>query len=185
MKGVILHLIVMPEKHIKLDLPTSPIAEAEGVQQALACFRTVLDHSLRLELDHQIAYFAHYEYARLLTKLGPEHHAEARTHLAAVLEGKVQLGPSKGKGKVSLQNVAVIRANAASESRSYRSRAAQGRAKADPLRAFSAPFSGSAQGCLKYYRASSSVVVTMPRLLHTLLYMTDGHFDYDTNLRRR
>lgn len=113
MRGVVLHLIVLPEKHVKLDPPESPLPVEEASQQALEAFRAVLDNSLKLELDHHIAYFAHYEYARLLTKLGKENHTEARKHLSLVLDGKVPLGPTKGKGKVSLHNIVVLRANAA------------------------------------------------------------------------
>ena len=116
MRGVVLHLIIFPEKHIKLDPPESPLPVAEASQQALDAFRIVLDNSLKLELDHHIAYFAHYEYARLLAKTGKEHYAEARKHLSLVLDGKVPLGPTKGKGKVSLHNMVVLRANAASMS---------------------------------------------------------------------
>lgn len=115
MRGVVLYLIVFPEKHVKLDPVESPLPVAEASQQALEALRVVLDNSLNLELDHHIAYFAHYEYARLLTKLGTAHHAEARKHLQLVLDGKVPLGPTKGKGKVSLHNMVILRANAARE----------------------------------------------------------------------
>ena len=67
-------------------------------------------------MDHQIVWFAHYEYGRLLMAMGEEHYSQAKEQFAIVLENRVQLGPTKGKGKVSLQNVVVLRANASSES---------------------------------------------------------------------
>jgi hypothetical protein len=48
-------------------------------------------------------------------KLGPSRYAEAKEHLSTVLENRVQLGPTKGKGKASMQNVVILRANASSK----------------------------------------------------------------------
>lgn len=116
MRGVVLYLVAYPEKHVKLDPPESPLSIEDASKQALEAYKIVMDNSLKLELDHHIAYFAHYEYARLLTKMGKEHHAEAKKHLSLVLDGKVPLGPTKGKGKVSLHNMVILRANAACKS---------------------------------------------------------------------
>lgn len=72
---------------------------------------------MKLELEHHLAWFAHFEYARMLMrKGGPSNYELCKQHLDKVLEGKVVLGPTKGKGKVSMQNMAVIRANSTSES---------------------------------------------------------------------
>lgn len=68
-------------------------------------------NSTKLELDHHVAYLCHVELARLLIKLGPEHYVDARQHLDMVLHGTVPFGPTKGKGKVSMQNAFVLKAN--------------------------------------------------------------------------
>lgn len=68
-------------------------------------------NSTNLELDHHVAYLCHVELARLMVKLGPEHFEDAKHHLDMVLEAKIPFGPSKGKGKVSMQNAFVMKAN--------------------------------------------------------------------------
>lgn len=70
-----------------------------------------ITNSTKLELDHHVAYLCHVELARLLVKLGPAHFDDARQHLSMVLEAKIPFGPSKGKGKVSMQNAFVMKAN--------------------------------------------------------------------------
>ena len=47
--------------------------------------------------------------------MGPSHYSQAKEQFATVLESRVQVGQKKGKGKVSMQNVVVLQANAASE----------------------------------------------------------------------
>lgn len=77
----------------------------------LQSFQVGIVNSTKLELDHHIAYLCHVELARLLAKLGPDHSVEAKHHLDMVLENKIPFGATKGKGKVSMQNAFIIKAN--------------------------------------------------------------------------
>lgn len=79
--------------------------------------QTIVDNSLKLTLDHHLAWYAHFELGRLLVRRGGhENLVRARGHFTTIIEAKVLMGPSKGKGKVSLQSGIVLKTNAARKS---------------------------------------------------------------------
>ena len=69
-------------------------------------------HGTLCEYDHYMLYFCHYELGRLYISMG--RHADARSQLELVLSGK-NLGDHGRKGKYSMQNMCVLRSNAALE----------------------------------------------------------------------
>lgn len=57
--------IARPASHVVSDPPQSPIPIEEADQQAFISLNNVLKHSKDLVHDHHLAWFAHYELARL------------------------------------------------------------------------------------------------------------------------
>lgn len=126
---MLLHYLYRPDPQVKAETfePSMTLAEADKAMIDVCLLsrpsepllivyphqslQIGITNSTLLELDHHIAYLCHVELARLLVKLGDDRQAEARQHLNMVLEGKVPFGPTKGKGKVSMQNAFVMKAN--------------------------------------------------------------------------
>ncbi|GAA5888776.1 hypothetical protein JCM6882_002847 [Rhodosporidiobolus microsporus] len=111
LRGVILRFIAHPEPYVKLqpDAPTVPVAEADEL--ALTSLNFILQHGKDIEVDHHLVWFAHYELGRLFHSQGQW--TKAREQYERVMSGKgMEVGKKKGKGKVSLQNMAVLRSNA-------------------------------------------------------------------------
>jgi len=68
----------------------------------------------KIELDHHIVYYAHYELGRLLACKGDTE--GARRHLDLVLSGKpLEVNAAGKKGKYSLENSLHLRTHAAVE----------------------------------------------------------------------
>ncbi|GAA5939896.1 hypothetical protein JCM1841_000520 [Sporobolomyces salmonicolor] len=110
-RGVILRFIAHPEPHVRASPPQSQIPVAEADEQALISFNNVLKHGRDIYHDHHLVWFTHYELGRLFDAQGQW--AKAREQYELVLSGKhLEIGHKKGKGKVSLQNMAVLRSNA-------------------------------------------------------------------------
>ncbi|KAI6022958.1 outer membrane protein Iml2/Tetratricopeptide repeat protein 39 [Pisolithus microcarpus] len=67
--------------------------------RAELAFKAVFEHGPKIELDHYLVYYAHFEYGRLLARSGKKD--EARTHFDLVLSGKVaEVNPCWAKGQV-------------------------------------------------------------------------------------
>ncbi|GAA5855097.1 hypothetical protein JCM8547_002378 [Rhodosporidiobolus lusitaniae] len=111
LRGVILRYIAHPEPHVVLNPEASPIPISEADEQALLSFNNVLKHGANIVHDHHLVWFTHYELGRLHQFRGEW--TKARAEYELVLSGKnLEVGLKKGKGKVSLQNMAVLRSNA-------------------------------------------------------------------------
>ncbi|GAA5901953.1 hypothetical protein JCM5296_006311 [Sporobolomyces johnsonii] len=111
LRGVILRFIAHPEPHVRARPPQSQIPVAEADEQALISFNNVLKHGRDIYHDHHLVWFTHYELGRLFDAQGQW--AKAREQYELVLSGKhLEISHKKGKGKVSLQNMAVLRSNA-------------------------------------------------------------------------
>ncbi|GAA6002647.1 hypothetical protein JCM10207_007609 [Rhodosporidiobolus poonsookiae] len=110
LRGRILSFIAHPEPFVVPRPAESPIPIVEADEQALLSFNNVLKHGKDIQTDHHLVWFAHYELGRL-------HHArgdwtKARSEYETVMSGKIpELSTKKSKGKVSLQNMAVLRSN--------------------------------------------------------------------------
>ncbi|ORY90242.1 hypothetical protein BCR35DRAFT_299838 [Leucosporidium creatinivorum] len=112
LRGIILHFIAHPEPHVKPRPAESPIPVKEADEQALISFNNVLKHGRDIQHDHHLVWFAHYELGRLYGSMGE--YTKARQHYEMVMSGKgLEISHKKGKGKVSLQNMAVLRSNSA------------------------------------------------------------------------
>jgi len=90
------------------------ISQSEAATRAIAAFESVFTNGPKIELDHYLVYYSHYELGRLLECQGD--HDGARRHHELVLSGKpLEVNPSGRKGKYSMQNVLHMRAHAAVE----------------------------------------------------------------------
>ncbi|GAA5897205.1 hypothetical protein JCM8208_003754 [Rhodotorula glutinis] len=112
LRGIILRFISHPEPHVVARPEESPIPVDEADEQALISFNNVLKHGRDISHDHHVVWFAHYELGRLYQSKGDW--ALAREQYELVMSGKhLEVNTAKkGKGKVSLQNMAVLRSNA-------------------------------------------------------------------------
>ncbi|TNY22156.1 hypothetical protein DMC30DRAFT_393124 [Rhodotorula diobovata] len=112
LRGIILRFIAHPEPHVVARPKESPIPVDEADEQALISFNNVLKHGRDISHDHHVVWFAHYELGRLYQAKGDW--ALAREQYELVMSGKhLEVNTAKkGKGKVSLQNMAVLRSNA-------------------------------------------------------------------------
>ncbi|GAA5986682.1 hypothetical protein JCM11641_001361 [Rhodosporidiobolus odoratus] len=108
LRGVIYRLIAHPEPHVKNDPEAPPVLPEQADEQALSSFNNILQHSKEIQHDHHLVYFAHYELGRLHHCRGE--YDKAREHYDNVMGGRVVI-EKKSKGKVSLQNMVVLRAN--------------------------------------------------------------------------
>ncbi|KAI0071516.1 hypothetical protein K474DRAFT_1630434 [Panus rudis PR-1116 ss-1] len=115
LRGVCLSYIAFPDPEAVLDVNEKlTLSEDEASNQALTSFELVFTHGTKIELDHFIVYFAHFELGRLLARRGDKQ--SARTHIELVVSGKpLEVNPSARKGKYSLEAGLHVRANAALE----------------------------------------------------------------------
>lgn len=112
LRGIVLRFIAFPESHTVPRPAKSPIPPKEAAEQALISFNNVLKHGRDIVHDHHLVWFAHYELGRLFDCKGELGKAKAEYEL--VMSGKgMETSPRKGKGKVSLQNMAILRSNSA------------------------------------------------------------------------
>ncbi|SCV68621.1 BQ2448_742 [Microbotryum intermedium] len=112
LRGIVLHFIAHPQPHVDPRPKKSQIPPKEADEQALISFNNVLKHGRDLQHDHHLVWFTHYELGRLYDSMGQ--FSKAREHFEKVMSGKnLELSPKKTKGKVSLQNMAVLRSNSA------------------------------------------------------------------------
>ncbi|KDE04974.1 hypothetical protein MVLG_04622 [Microbotryum lychnidis-dioicae p1A1 Lamole] len=112
LRGIVLHFIAHPQPHVDPRPRKSQIPVKEADEQALISFNNVLKHGRDLQHDHHLVWFTHYELGRLYDSMGQ--FSKAREHFEKVMSGKnLELSLKKTKGKVSLQNMAVLRSNSA------------------------------------------------------------------------
>ncbi|KAH8108408.1 hypothetical protein DFH11DRAFT_1747789 [Phellopilus nigrolimitatus] len=115
LEGVCCRYIAHPEPHAVVDPSEKPeIAQEEAEGRAMAALQRVLDNGPKVELDHQIVYYAHFEMGRLNACMGRKD--EARKHFDLVLSGKsLEVNSSTRKGKYSLESALMMRTQAAAE----------------------------------------------------------------------
>ncbi|EJT97245.1 hypothetical protein DACRYDRAFT_119682 [Dacryopinax primogenitus] len=115
MEGVVLRYIAYPDPDAVLqESDKVNISQKETAEASLAAFQEVLDNGFKVELDHYIVYYTHYDLGRLHACLGNV--PEAKRHLELVMSGKtLEVNASGKKGKYSLENALMVRTHAASE----------------------------------------------------------------------
>ncbi|CAL1697497.1 unnamed protein product [Somion occarium] len=87
LRGVCLRYVAYPEPDAVIDPEEKlPISKADAVAQATTSFQLIFTHGPKIELDHFIVYFAHFELGRLLACKGDKE--GARTHLELVISGR-------------------------------------------------------------------------------------------------
>ncbi|BGP52632.1 hypothetical protein JCM8202v2_000188 [Rhodotorula sphaerocarpa] len=111
LRGVIYRVMAHPEPYVVVRPPEPPVPTDIADSEAARSFQLVLSRARDIQHDHHLVWFTHYELGRL-------HHAQGHWNLARdeyelVLSGKnIETSTKKGKGKVTLQNMAVLRSNA-------------------------------------------------------------------------
>jgi tetratricopeptide (TPR) repeat protein len=118
LRGVCLRYVACPD-------PDAVLGEEEGEErdgwtkeragrEAREAFEGVFKHGTKIELDHHLVYYAHYELGRLLVCLGDID--AGRRHFEMVLSGKpLEVKYSNRKGKYSMENALHMRTFAAVE----------------------------------------------------------------------
>ncbi|KAI0085514.1 hypothetical protein BDY19DRAFT_438314 [Irpex rosettiformis] len=82
--------------------------------RALASFEAVLENASRIQYDHFLIYYTHYELGRLLACKGDKE--GAKKHLELVMSGKaLETPPASRKGKYSMENALHVKTHAALE----------------------------------------------------------------------
>lgn len=116
LEGVCLRYVAYPAPHAIVDPDeVVSIPQVEAAERACAAFQSVFENGTKIELDHYVVYFAHFEYGRLLACMGDKE--GARVQLDLLLSGKpLEVNAAGRKGKYSLENELHLRANAALES---------------------------------------------------------------------
>ncbi|KAM0793711.1 hypothetical protein ACM66B_001136 [Microbotryomycetes sp. NB124-2] len=110
LRGIILHFMSHPQPHVVPRPAKCQIPVKEAEEQALISFNNVLKHGRDISHDHHLVWFCHYELGRLYASMGD--YRKARYHFELVMSGKgMELSPKKTKGKVSLQNMCLLRSN--------------------------------------------------------------------------
>jgi tetratricopeptide (TPR) repeat protein len=115
LEGACLRYIAYPGPDALVDPDEAvSIPQAEAAERAGAAFQSVFENGTKIELDHYVVYFAHFEYGRLLACMGDKE--GARVQLDLVMSGKpLEVNAAGRKGKYSLENELHLRTNAALE----------------------------------------------------------------------
>ncbi|KAH7060368.1 hypothetical protein BKA62DRAFT_780079, partial [Auriculariales sp. MPI-PUGE-AT-0066] len=97
--------------------PEDEISEKTYAEtQSCKCFERVLEVGDKIQYEHWLLYYTHYELAQLLTVLKTPQLTAARTHLELVGSGKHLEGPGHArKGKYSMENALAMKVHAALE----------------------------------------------------------------------
>ncbi|KAI6104952.1 hypothetical protein EDD16DRAFT_242267 [Pisolithus croceorrhizus] len=113
LEGVCWRYVAYPDPDADLDENTKLLVAIDDARRrAELAFKAVFEHGPKIELDHYLVYYAHFEYGRLLARSGKKD--EARTHFDLVLSGKTaEVNPAGRKGKYSLENALYVRTHAA------------------------------------------------------------------------
>lgn len=112
LRGIVLRFIAHPEAHTVARPVKSQIPTKEADEQALISYNNVISNGTKIQHDQFLVWFAHYELGRLYDSMGQ--YARAAQEYELVLSGKnLETANKKDKGKVSLQNMCVLRSNSA------------------------------------------------------------------------
>ncbi|KZW03062.1 hypothetical protein EXIGLDRAFT_728589 [Exidia glandulosa HHB12029] len=121
LRGVVLRYIAYPDPDARPD-PADAQGDGVGTEtetgreadEAQKAFERVLELGAKVEYDHWLLYYSHYELGRLLACRGDK--AGARQHLELVASGKhLESSASARKGKYSMENALQVKTHAALE----------------------------------------------------------------------
>ncbi|KAH7920441.1 hypothetical protein BV22DRAFT_804226 [Leucogyrophana mollusca] len=115
LEGVCCRFVAFPDADAVLDPSDKAIVPlADARTRAADAFKAVFEYGTKIELDHHLVYYAHFEYGRLLARSDDK--AAAREQFDLVLSGKpLEVNASGRKGKYSLENALHLRTHAALE----------------------------------------------------------------------
>jgi len=115
LEGVATRFVAYPDPDAVLDPEEKlSISQTDAQVRSIAAFQEVFKHGTKIELDHFLVYFTHFEYGRLLACTGDKE--RARSHFEIVLSGKpLEVTSSARKGKYSMENQLHVRTNACLE----------------------------------------------------------------------
>jgi len=113
LRAVCLRFIAHADKDAAPEAKVSSENVPDAEAWAFESFQRVLDAAQKIEVDHYLVYYTHYELGRLYACTGDVE--EARRHLDIILSGKV-LVYKADKGKYSMESALVMRTHAAMES---------------------------------------------------------------------
>ncbi|KAG9310772.1 hypothetical protein JVU11DRAFT_8621 [Chiua virens] len=113
LEGICWRFVAYPEPDAEVDADEKILVSVEQARQsAESAFKRVFENGPKIELDHYIVYYAHFEYGRLLARSGDKESAKAQFDM--ILSGKpLEVNAAGRKGKYSLENALHIRAHAA------------------------------------------------------------------------
>ncbi|KAF8837528.1 hypothetical protein BDN67DRAFT_1013812 [Paxillus ammoniavirescens] len=113
LEGVCWRFVAYPDPDAELDADEQlsvPVEDAR--QRAEHALKEVFEHGPKIELDHYIVYYAHFEYGRLLARSGNKEGASSQ--FAMLLSGEpLEVNAAGRKGKYSLENALHVRTHAA------------------------------------------------------------------------
>lgn len=115
LQGVCLRYVAHPDPDALLD-PNEivGISSEDASSRATAAFESVFANGPKIELDHHIVYYAHFEYGRLLACQGDKEGAHKQLNL--VYSGKpLEVNAAGRKGKYSMESALHVRTHAAIE----------------------------------------------------------------------
>ncbi|EIW75037.1 hypothetical protein CONPUDRAFT_147567 [Coniophora puteana RWD-64-598 SS2] len=117
LEGVCYRFLAYPDPDARFEDGEEEIIQTsfdDASERASKAFQTVFAKGTKIELDHHIVYFAHFEYGRLLARSGDKEGARAQFDM--VLSGKpLEVNSAGKKGKYSLENALHVRTHAALE----------------------------------------------------------------------
>ncbi|KAL5496113.1 hypothetical protein ACEPAH_3030 [Sanghuangporus vaninii] len=111
-EGVCYRYLAYTEPNAVLDPEeTYEMPREEAEQRGLAAFQRVLSNAPKIELDHHLVYYTHFEMGRLLACTGRKQ--EARKHFDLILSGKnLEVSSHSRKGKYSFESALLLRTHA-------------------------------------------------------------------------
>ncbi|KAH7911470.1 hypothetical protein BJ138DRAFT_1172533 [Hygrophoropsis aurantiaca] len=115
LEGVCYRFVAFPDPDAVPDPDDEIDVDSEASRiRAVDAFKAVFEHGTKIELDHHLVYYAHFEYGRLLARSNDK--AAAREQFDLVLSGKpLEVNAAGRKGKYSLENALHLRTSAALE----------------------------------------------------------------------
>ncbi|KAN0103880.1 Protein of unknown function (DUF3808) domain containing protein [Russula decolorans] len=110
LEGACLRYIAYPGPNAIVDPDeVVSIPQAEAAERASAAFQSVFENGTKIELDHYVVYFAHFEYGRLLACMGDKE--GARVQLDLLLSGKpLEVSAAGRKNELHLRTNAALEA---------------------------------------------------------------------------
>ncbi|KAN0080427.1 Protein of unknown function (DUF3808) domain containing protein [Tylopilus felleus] len=113
LEGVCWRFVAYPDPDAELNEGQKvSVSVNEAQHMAEIAFKQVFENGSKIELDHYIIYYGHFEYGRLLARSGDKEGAKVQFDI--VLSGKpLEVNAAGRKGKYSLENALLMRAHAA------------------------------------------------------------------------